>query len=99
MFTNFEIMGSASQSKVYFFFEKVSISLKNRTQLKKRIESVFQEEKLNLDKVCYVFCRDRKILELNRKFLKHDYYTDILTFKLSDKQKPIVGEIYIRIDR
>lgn len=46
-----------------------------------------------------VFCNDKYLLTLNMEFLKHDYYTDILSFPLSAKGKPLIAEIYISIDR
>ncbi len=46
-----------------------------------------------------IFCDDTYLLELNSEFLKHDYYTDILSFRLSSIGKPLIAEIYISIDR
>ncbi|HMT74755.1 MAG TPA: rRNA maturation RNase YbeY [Chitinophagaceae bacterium] len=88
----------ASLSKVYFFFEKKGVSLKNRTKLKLFIESVFKKEKTGLKSLNYVFCSDQRILEINRQFLQHDYYTDIITFELSESGL-VEAEIYISIDR
>lgn len=47
----------------------------------------------------YVFCTDEYLLTINRDFLQHDYYTDIITFELSEPGQPVMGEIYISIDR
>ncbi|HEX5626283.1 MAG TPA: rRNA maturation RNase YbeY [Saprospiraceae bacterium] len=47
--------------------------------------------------ISVVFCDDEYIRELNRKYLDHDYYTDILSFPLN--QDPIEGELYISMDR
>lgn len=47
----------------------------------------------------YVFLSDDELLEMNRKFLGHDDYTDIITFDLSDSENEIEGEIYISRDR
>lgn len=47
----------------------------------------------------YVFCTDDYLLEINRKFLKHDTYTDIVTFDLSETEEVLSGEIYISVDR
>jgi rRNA maturation RNase YbeY len=47
----------------------------------------------------YVFCSDEFLLQINRDYLKHDYYTDIISFDLSlSKNSPIIGEIYISVD-
>ena len=45
----------------------------------------------------YCFCDDERILEVNREFLKHDYYTDIITFDYS-RGKRISGDMYISLD-
>ena len=90
---------STSQSKVCFFFQEVKISLANRTQLKKYIQSIFKKEGKELESINYIFCTDKAVLEINRQFLTHDFYTDIITFGLSEKRAPIQAEIYISIDR
>ena len=45
----------------------------------------------------YIFCNDEEILEVNRKFLGHDYYTDIITFDY-DRGRMVNGDIYISLD-
>lgn len=47
--------------------------------------------------VAYVFCDDEKILEVNRQYLKHDYYTDIITFDYSNRRR-ISGDMVISLD-
>ena len=47
--------------------------------------------------VAYLFCDDQKILEVNRTYLSHDYYTDIITFDYCDDHK-IHGDIVISLD-
>jgi probable rRNA maturation factor len=95
-FTNFEIM--ASKSKVCFFFEHKKFTLKNREALKFFIESLFRKEKRKLESLNYVFCTDKRLLEINRQFLQHNFYTDIITFDLSES-KATKAEVYISIDR
>jgi probable rRNA maturation factor len=89
----------ASKSKVYFFFDNVRISLQNRTKLKRSIEFLFKKEKKSLESLNYIFCSDKKLLDINRQYLKHDFYTDIITFDLSEEGDKIIGEIYISVDR
>jgi probable rRNA maturation factor len=91
-------MSSSSKSKIYFFFQ-APVSLRNRASLKKFIEGIFRNEKRALAGLNYIFCTDKQLLEINRQYLKHDFYTDIITFELSSKNQPIEGEIYISIDR
>ncbi|HLZ87602.1 MAG TPA: rRNA maturation RNase YbeY [Puia sp.] len=75
------------------------ISLADRTRLKRFIVSLFKKEKTPLKEIQYIFCSDPYILEINRQFLHHDYYTDIITFDLSEENHPINAEIYISVDR
>ena len=58
-----------------------------------------KREKKKWQQLDYVFCSDDYLLEMNRRFLQHDYYTDIITFGLSENKKMIEGEIYISTDR
>ena len=54
--------------------------------------------------IAYIFCDDEKILEVNRQYLKHDYYTDIITFDYCDdalltgKKDTIAGDLFISLD-
>jgi rRNA maturation RNase YbeY len=88
-----------SKSKVYFFFHEKAFSLKERGKLKKQIAQIFKDERKRLDYLNCVFCSDSEILKINRQFLNHDYFTDVITFKFSETNSPIVGEIYISVDR
>jgi probable rRNA maturation factor len=87
-----------SQSKVCFFFETKRFSLENRNGLKTQIESLFKKEGKKLESLNYIFCSDKRLLEINRQYLQHDFYTDIITFDLSAGPATL-GEIYISIDR
>jgi probable rRNA maturation factor len=89
---------STSKSKVCFFFEHKKFSLQNRADLKAFIESLFKKEKKKLSSINYIFCTDKRLLEINRQFLQHDYFTDIITFDLSETDST-VAEIYVSIDR
>jgi probable rRNA maturation factor len=88
-----------SQNAPVFFFFKKPVSLRNRTNLKKFILSVFKKEDRKLDSLNIIFCSDKEILDINRKWLSHNYYTDIITFELSPKGDPVAGDIYISSDR
>ena len=89
---------SSSKPKVCFFFQEVKISLSNRTQLKKQIQSVFKKEGKRLESINYIFCTDKTLLEINRRFLNHDFYTDIITFDLSESNS-FRSDVYISVDR
>ena len=83
---------------VRFHFQ-MPCTLPNRGGLKKFILSIFKKEKKELDALNIIFCDDEYLLDLNRQFLHHDFYTDILSFPLSKANQPLIAEIYISIDR
>lgn len=47
--------------------------------------------------IAYIFCDDEKILEVNRQYLQHDYYTDIITFDYTE-DNVISGDLFISLD-
>ena len=47
--------------------------------------------------IAYIFCSDEKILEVNRQYLEHDYYTDIITFDYTEGNR-IGGDLFISLD-
>ena len=77
----------------------IPCTLPNREGLKKFILSIFKKEKRILEELNIVFCNDKYLLDLNRQFLQHDFYTDILSFSLSGVNQPLIAEVYISVDR
>ncbi len=99
LFTNFENMPlSTSKSKVCFFLQEVKVSLVNRIYLKEFIRSILKKEGKELEFINYIFCTDKALLDINRQFLSHNFYTDIITFDLSET-KAMQAESYRRMDR
>ncbi len=83
------------------FFNKADrgTSLTNRTLLKSFIEKQLRKEGIAIEALQYVFCSDDYLLHINKQFLNHDYYTDIISFDLSEEKGVLIGDIYISIDR
>ncbi len=73
--------------------------LNKRNKLKVFIIDVFKNESQQFDCLDIIFCSDEYLLKINQDFLKHDYYTDIITFDLSPSSLPTQGEIYISVER
>lgn len=83
---------------INFNFQK-NIALTNRLKLKQFIIRLFKTEKVAAESISYVFCSDEFLLQINKDYLKHDYYTDIISFDLSlNKNSPVIGEVYISVD-
>ncbi len=84
---------------IHFHTADQGISLPGKTILKTLLSDLFHKEGRQLAGLSIVFCSDDYLLELNRQFLQHDYYTDILTFLMSERGAPVEGELYISVDR
>ena len=72
--------------------------LKNKKLLKAFIKTVFEHEGKKVGRINYIFCSDDYLLQINKEYLQHNFYTDIVTFDLSEGSS-IIGEIYVSIDR
>ena len=68
-----------------------------KREISKWIKTVALKYGKTTDEISYIFCDDEKILEINKEYLKHDYYTDIISFDYSEGEK-ISGDIFISID-
>ena len=78
--------------------ENFHFSLEKETTVKNWIKKILKQEGKTAGNISYLFCSDDYLLKINRQFLQHDFYTDIITFDYSEKAK-IEGEIFISIDR
>lgn len=85
--------------KVHFNYADRKLHYAQKTALKQFVETIFQKEKKQLATIRYVFCSDDFLLDINRSSLNHDYYTDIITFDLSEPNQLIESEVYISVDR
>lgn len=86
-------------NRIRFFFNDVHISLRERTLLKLFIGTLFRKEKRSIDYLNIIFCTDERLFQINRDFLNHHYYTDIITFHYASADQPIAAELYISVDR
>ena len=68
-----------------------------KTEIRNWVKQVAQMHNKRVGEVSYIFCDDEKILEVNRQYLQHDYYTDIITFDYTEGKK-ISGDIVISLD-
>jgi len=84
---------------VQFFEEDISYKLKNKAAVKKWISDTVRAEGFILKALSYIFCSDIYLLQVNRQFLNHNYFTDIITFDNSAGDGLIAGDIFISIDR
>jgi rRNA maturation RNase YbeY len=73
--------------------------LENSKKYKAWLHEVISEEQKLVGDLVFIFIDDFSLHEINKDFLNHDTYTDIITFNKSTCEKVISGDIYISIDR
>jgi len=87
------------RASVHFYSDGVRPNLKNRGELKIFINKLIENESRTLNTLSYIFCNDKSMLDINRKYLGHNFYTDVITFDLSNSPREILADIYISLDR
>lgn len=85
--------------KIQFHYLEKSFYLPHRKKLKDFILKIFKKEEVKVQAVNFIFCSDKYLLKLNKAFLNHNTYTDVISFQYSNPAKPVVSDIYISIDR
>lgn len=84
---------------IHFFEEDISFTLKDKTAVRNWINATIAAENHRLTELNFIFCSDNYLLEINKQYLNHDTYTDIITFDNSEEDGIIVGDIFISINR
>ena len=82
---------------ITFSSENIPMPTLSLPQVERWIRAVAAQYGFAVGQLNYVFCDDEKILAVNREFLQHDYYTDIITFDYSTRTR-VNGDIYISLD-
>ena len=80
------------------FNYECDFSLENEDVYLAWISNVIQSENKNIGEISYIFCDDEYLLEINKQYLNHDYYTDIISFDYTESDV-ISGDIFVSIDR
>lgn len=86
-----------SLSMVAFYFEDTDFKLRHKTRIKEWLRLVAESEVFTLGNISVIFCSDNYILDINQKYLQHDYFTDIITFDYSEGGR-ISGDLFISVD-
>lgn len=85
--------------QVSFFYQTEVSFLRDRTRLKNFLVKTAKGSKQPIDYLNVIFCDDEYLLSINKQFLRHDFFTDIITFDLSTTSQCLEAELYISIDR
>jgi rRNA maturation RNase YbeY len=81
---------------INYFNEDIKFNLKNKKLLKNWIKSVITYYGFETGAINFIFCSDQEILRINKEFLNHNYFTDIITFPYTENKK-ISADIFISI--
>lgn len=84
-------------AELAFLTDGVEMPRLDEALMRKWIEAVARGFEKSVGDLSYIFCNDEKILEVNRQFLNHDYFTDIITFDYSRRHR-ISGDMFISLD-
>ena len=82
---------------ISFYSQDIEMPKLKRGALREWIKAVTEKHGYKLGDISYIFCSDKRILEVNKQFLQHDYYTDIITFDDTEGKK-ISGDLFISLD-
>jgi probable rRNA maturation factor len=84
--------------EILFFSHGVKVKTLHKEILKDWLLKTAEIHHSKIESISIIFCSDDYLRRINNQFLKHDYYTDIVTFHYENNDEPIVGELYISID-
>ena len=82
---------------IHFNNDNINLPSLNFPQVERWIKAIAAQYGFSVGELNYIFCDDEKILAVNREFLQHDYYTDVITFDYTTRTR-VNGDIYISLD-
>ena len=82
---------------IVFNYDITGFRVRESRKIKSVIKKIISDTERREGEIRFIFTSDEKILDINREFLKHNYFTDIITFDY-DEGNTVSGEIYISID-
>jgi len=83
-----------------FYEQDIQAKLKDKRKLSSFLDNLVHTHlEVKRCSLSYIFCDDAYLLQINRQFLDHDTFTDIITFDLSETDYDLTGEIYISVER
>jgi len=82
---------------VRFYTEDIKFNLPQKQIVKRWLQSIAFSEGKKVGELSIIFCSDNYLLQINRQYLQHDYYTDIITFDYTEGNV-IGGDLFISID-
>ncbi len=85
--------------EILFHIEDVNFELEKPDKIESWLSQTASEEGHEAGVINYIFCSDEYLLSLNKEYLKHFDYTDVITFQYNEPAEAIAGDCFISIDR
>lgn len=82
---------------ISYYFEDTDFIFKGKARNNRWLRIVAESEIRRIGSISIIFCSDNYILDINQKYLEHDYFTDIITFDYCEDDK-LSGDLFISID-
>jgi len=82
---------------ISYYFEDTDFIFKDKTRNNKWLRLVAESEIRKIGDISIIFCSDNYILDVNQKYLQHDYFTDIITFDYCEGDR-LSGDLFISVD-
>ena len=82
-----------------FFTQSLTFTLRNKNAIRIWLLQLIATEKYQFHQVNFIFCNDKYLHKINLQYLKHNNYTDIITFDNSNTNRIVEGDIFISIQR
>lgn len=82
---------------IKIYYDRIKFRIRKTAEIKEFLEKVITDERKSPGDLVFILTNNENIIDINRKFLEHDYYTDVIAFDYST-ENVINGEIYISID-
>ena len=85
---------------IRYFNDSCTYRLPEKRRTREWLAEVAREEGYAVGEINYIFCSAERLLEMNRQFLGHDYFTDVITFDYSDRkgERLVAGDIFIDVE-
>ncbi len=82
---------------ILYYYEDIDFQFRNKTRTNRWLRLVAESEIKRIGDISIIFCSDNYILDVNQKYLQHDYFTDIITFDYCEGDR-LSGDLFISVD-
>lgn len=82
---------------ILYYYEDIDFQFRNKTRTNRWLRLVAESEIKRIGDISIIFCSDNYILDVNQKYLQHNYFTDIITFDYCEGDR-LSGDLFISVD-